>query len=237
MNTATATVSGMPMRFLVVEDEPDLLAAVAQALREEGYAVDESADGADGLAKAVAVPYDAVVLDLMLPKLDGWAILERLRSQDCRTPVLVLTARGTVADRIRGLDGGADDYLSKPFDIDELLARLRALVRRSVGVARAAVDVGDVRVDLTARTVTRDGKPVALTNREYAVVEHLALHAGTVVTRSALYEHVFDETDDSLSNLLDVHVFNVRRKLGKGFITTRRGHGYLIGEPVGGNAE
>ncbi len=224
------------MRFLVVEDEPDLLAAVAQALREEGYAVDESTDGVDGLARAGAVPYDAVVLDLMLPKLDGWAVLGRLRAAGCRTPVLILTARGAVADRVRGLDGGADDYLAKPFDLDELIARLRALVRRSVGVARSFVDLGDVRVDLTGRAVTRAGQPVALTNREYAVVEYLALHAGTTVTRPALYEHVFDETDDSLSNLLEVHVFNVRRKLGKEFITTRRGHGYLVGD-VRENAE
>jgi two-component system OmpR family response regulator len=218
------------MRFLIVEDEPDLRAAVAQALREEGWSVDESADGLDGLAKGSAIPYDAIVLDLMLPKLDGWAVLDRLRQAAVRAPVLILTARGSIPDRVRGLDGGADDFLPKPFDLDELLARLRALVRRSARLARPVVDVGDVRIDLTGRTITRAGQPVSLTNREYAVVEFLALHAGTTVTRSALYEHVFDESDDSLSNLLEVHVFNVRRKLGKEFITTRRGHGYQVGE-------
>jgi two-component system OmpR family response regulator len=215
------------MRLLVVEDEPDLLLGLARALREEGYAVDTAADGEDGLFKAVSVEYDAIVLDVMLPRLDGWEVLRRLREKK-KTPVLLLTARDRSADRVRGLDTGADDYLVKPFDLPELLARLRALIRRSASEARSVIEIGDTSLDVSARTVTRHGEPVVLTAREYALVEYLALHRGEVVTRTALYEHLFDETDDTLSNLLDVHVSNVRKKLGHDFIATRRGHGYCI---------
>jgi two-component system OmpR family response regulator len=215
------------MRILVVEDEPDLLASLAQALREEGYAVDTAADGEEGLYKAEATDYDVLVLDVMLPKLDGWELLKRLRKTR-KTPVLMLTARDASRDRVRGLDTGADDYVVKPFDLPELLARLRALIRRSAREARAQIEMGSVVLDMAARTVTRDGEAVALTAREYALVEYLALHRGTVVTRTALYEHLFDENDSTLSNLLDVHVSNVRKKLGHDFIVTRRGHGYCI---------
>ena len=215
------------MRILVIEDEPDLLAGLARSLREEGYAVDTAQDGEDGLFKAESVNYDALVLDVMLPRLDGWEVLRRLRAKK-KTPVLLLTARDKTTDRVRGLDGGADDYLVKPFDLSELLARLRALIRRSASEARAIIQVGHVSLDTAARTVTRDAAPVELTAREYALVEYLALHRGEVVTRTVLYEHLFDETDDTLSNLLDVHVSNVRKKLGHEFIVTRRGHGYSI---------
>jgi two-component system OmpR family response regulator len=215
------------MRLLVVEDEADLLASLAKALREEGYAVDTAADGEDGLDKAQSLDYDAVVLDVMLPRLDGWQILDRLRESK-KTPVLMLTARDAPPDRVRGLDGGADDYVVKPFDLDELLARLRALIRRAAGQTRNVVEIGDVVVATDARRVTRAGRPMALTAREYALVEFLALHRGRVVTRTELYEHLFDEDEDTLSNLLDVHVSNVRKKLGAGFITTHRGHGYSI---------
>jgi len=215
------------MRILVIEDEPDLLAGLARSLREEGYAVDTAQDGEDGLFKAESVNYDALVLDVMLPRLDGWEVLRRLRAKK-KTPVLLLTARDKTTDRVRGLDGGADDYLVKPFDLSELLARLRALIRRSASEARAIIRLGHVSLDTAARTVTRDAAPVELTAREYALVEYLALHRGEVVTRTALYEHLFDETDDTLSNLLDVHVSNVRKKLGHEFIVTRRGHGYSI---------
>jgi two-component system OmpR family response regulator len=163
----------------------------------------------------------------MLPRLDGWQVLARLR-QSKKTPVLMLTARDASRDRVRGLDTGADDYVIKPFDLGELLARLRALIRRSAGQTRSALDLGDVRLDIAARIVTRAGQAVALTAREYALVEYLALHRGEVITRTALYEHLFDEDDDSLSNLLDVHVSNIRKKLGHEFIVTRRGHGYCI---------
>ncbi len=215
------------MRILVIEDEPDLLAVVCRALREEGYAVDGAADGDDGLFKATSWEYDAVVLDLMLPGRDGWQVLAALRKQR-KTPVLILTARDTVADRVRGLDTGADDYLVKPFELAELLARLRALIRRAAGQAEAVIRLGDVLLDTRARTVTYRGGPVALTAREYALVELLALHRGKLVTRAEIYEHLFDENEDSLSNLVDVHVMNVRKKLGKDFITTRRGQGYVV---------
>jgi two-component system, OmpR family, response regulator len=215
------------MRVLVVEDEPDLLRVVSQALREAGYAVDEAAEGEDGLYKATNWEYDALVLDLMLPRLDGLELLRRLR-QTRKTPVLILTARDTIRDRVRGLDCGADDYLVKPFDLVELQARLRALIRRAAGNAVALIEIGDVVVDTAARNVTRLGQSVGLTAREYALVELLAQHRGQLITRSMIYEHLFDETEDTLSNLVDVHVSNVRKKLGKDFITTRRGQGYVI---------
>jgi two-component system OmpR family response regulator len=215
------------MRVLAVEDEPDLLGSLMKALREDGYAVDGAPDGEDGLYKAESYDYDAIVLDIMLPGIDGWELLRRLRKTK-KTPVLMLTARDAVRDRVRGLDTGADDYLVKPFELAELLARLRALIRRSASQAQARLQIGDVVIDTAARTVTRNGEVVTLTAREYALVEFLALHRGKVVTRTMLYEHLFDETDDTLSNLLDVHVSNIRKKLGHEFITTRRGHGYSI---------
>lgn len=215
------------MRILIVEDEPDLLRALAQALREEGYAVDTAAEGEEGLYKAENSDYDAIVLDVMLPKLDGWQILQRLRKRK-KTPVLMLTARDQSADRVRGLDTGADDYVVKPFDLPELLARLRALIRRSANQTSSVVAIGDVSIDIAARTVTRQANTISLTAREYALLEFLALHRGEVVTRTTLYEHLFDENDSTLSNLLDVHVSNIRKKLGHDFISTRRGHGYCI---------
>ena len=215
------------MRLLLVEDEPDLLEGLAVALRREGYAVDTAGDGEEGLFRALESDYDAVVLDVMLPKLDGWQILERLRRAKA-TPVLLLTARDSGPDRVRGLDGGADDYLVKPFDRMELFARIRALIRRSSGRASNLLDLGPVVLDLAARTVTREGHPVALTAREYGLLEYLALHRGAVVSRTELFEHLFDLTEDSASNLLDVHVSNLRRKLGAELIATRRGHGYCL---------
>lgn len=215
------------MRILVVEDEPDLLQSLAQALREAGYAVDTAADGEEGFYKAETFEYDALVLDVMLPKLDGWQVLAKLRAKK-KTPVLLLTARDATRDRVRGLDIGADDYVVKPFDLSELLARLRALIRRSAGQSRNQIEIGPVVIDTAARTVFRSGESIVLTAREYTLVEFLALHRGEVVTRTALYEHLFDEDDSTLSNLLDVHVSNIRKKLGHEFIITRRGHGYSI---------
>lgn len=215
------------MRLLVVEDEPDLLAAVCQALREEGYAVDEAADGELGLFKAESWDYDAIVLDIMLPKLDGWQVLAKLR-ESRRTPVLLLTARDGVQDRVRGLDQGADDYLIKPFSLSELLARLRALIRRTAGQASPRIVIGDFTLDSLARTVYRADELIPLTAREFALFELFAMNQGQVVTRTQIYEHLFDENDDSLSNLIDVHVSNLRRKLGKDTIVTRRGQGYLL---------
>jgi two-component system OmpR family response regulator len=218
------------MRVLVIEDEPDLLTVLAQSLREAGYAVDTASDGRDGLFKAQGGEYDALVLDLMIPRLDGWTLLKTLREGGNSVPVLVLTARDALPDRVRGLDTGADDYLTKPYELQELLARLRAIIRRSAGKPSSSVEVGDVVIDTVKRTVLKAGQAVSLTAREYALVEYLALHRGELVTRSMLYDHLFDEDDDSLSNLVDVHVSNIRKKLGKDFIVTRRGQGYLLDE-------
>ncbi len=215
------------MRILIVEDEPDLLASLAQALREEGYAVDTSDNGDDGLFNAEGTDYDAIVLDVMLPGLDGWEILKRLRKIK-KTPVLMLTARDQTRDRVKGLDTGADDYVIKPFDLAEVFARLRAIIRRSTNKTTNLIEIGQVKVDTAARQVFYLDKIIELTAREYALVEYLALHRGVVVTRTQLYEHLFDENDSSLSNLLDVHVSNIRKKLGADFIITRRGHGYCI---------
>jgi len=215
------------MRLLLIEDEPDLLRTLSRALREEGYAVDIAADGEDGFYKATASDYDTIILDWMLPKLDGSTLLERLRLQKA-TPVLMLTAKDQPRDRVLGLDTGADDYLAKPFDLSELLARLRALIRRCASQARSQITIAGVEVDIASRTVRKAGDDVPLTAREYSLVEYLVLHQGEVVTRTELYEHLFDENESTLSNLLDVHVSNVRRKLGHDFITTRRGHGYCI---------
>ena len=216
------------MRILIIEDEPRLLQSLAKALREEGYAVDTADAGDDGLHQATNYDYDAVVLDIMLPRMDGWQVLHRLRQQK-QTPVLMLTARDATRDRVKGLDTGADDYLVKPFDLDELLARIRALIRRSAGHARSTIQVHDITIDTRTKMVSRgEGNPVALTAREYSILEYLALHRGEVISRTELYEHLFDENDDTLSNLLDVHIFSIRKKLGAELITTRRGQGYCI---------
>ena len=215
------------MRLLLVEDEPDLLASLAQALREEGYAVDTADNGEDGLFNAEGTDYDAIVLDVMLPGIDGWEVLKQLRKTK-QTPVLMLTARDQSRDRVRGLDTGADDYVVKPFDLAEIFARLRALIRRSANKTSNTIEIGEVTVDTATRQVCLKDKPVELTAREYSLTAFLALHRGEVVTRTQLYEHLFDENESSMSNLLDVHVSNVRKKLGAEFITTRRGHGYCI---------
>lgn len=215
------------MRILLVEDDPQLRRSLAATLREENYAVDVAGDGAEGLAKAQDCDYDAIVLDVMLPRLDGWAVLDRLRPAKS-TPVLMLTARDTIRDRVKGLDHGADDYLTKPFDSDELLARLRALIRRAAGQTVSRIEIGTVVVDTAARTVSVSGGEIAVTAREYGLLEYLVLHRGRVVTRTALYDHLFDEEESSLSNLLDVHISNLRKKLGVELIETRRGHGYII---------
>lgn len=215
------------MRLLLIEDEPELLHTLANALRDEGFAVDTADHGDEGLEKALEASYDAILLDVMLPGLDGWDILRQLREKKT-TPVLMLTARDRTSDRVRGLNSGADDYVVKPFDLAELIARLRALIRRSTHHAQSHLTFGDVRIDLTARRVTRGGDEVPLTARQYALLEFLALHRGEVITRTQLYEHLFDESESSLSNLLDVYVSTLRKKLGHHLITTRRGHGYSI---------
>lgn len=217
------------MRVLVVEDDPDLQDVLTSALRQVGYAVDAASDGREGLVKARSWSYDAIVLDLMMPHMNGVEMLREYRKH-FTTPVLILTARDSLQDRVGTLDQGADDYLVKPFEIKELQARLRALIRRSTGQAKAAIEIGPVSIDTAARTVTKEGQSVTLTAREYALVELLALHRKKLVSRSMIYDHLFDENDDSLSNLVEVHISNVRKKLGKDFIKTRRGLGYVIDE-------
>jgi two-component system, OmpR family, response regulator len=215
------------MRLLIVEDESDLLRALSRALREDGYAVDMAEDGEEGRFKALECDYDAIVLDWMLPVMSGLEVLKALRAKK-QTPVLMLTAKTAVQSRIEGLNCGADDYLAKPFDVNELRARLRALIRRTGGQARDQIVIGEVCVDTWGKSVTLAGAPVVLTAREYALVEYLALRRGKMVSRTELYEHLFDENEDSLSNLLDVRVSLVRKKLGAEFIQTRRGQGYCI---------
>jgi two-component system, OmpR family, response regulator len=224
-----ARTSPPPMRILLVEDELRLARSLTQAMREQGYAVDHAEDGEIGLYKARNYDYDAVVLDVMLPVADGWTVLSGLRREKS-TPVLMLTARDATADRVRGLDTGADDYLVKPFDLGELFARLRSIIRRAAGQVQSEFEVGDVLLDTRKRTVTRAGQPVPLTAREYSILEYLTLHRGEVVSRRTLYEHLFDESDDTLSNLVDVHVFSIRKKLRADLIVTHRGHGYSVAE-------
>ncbi|HWL52263.1 MAG TPA: response regulator transcription factor [Chthoniobacteraceae bacterium] len=215
------------MKILIIEDDPLLLRSLAATFREEGYVVGTAADGEEGLYKAQESGLAAIVLDVMLPRLDGWEVLERLRP-GVATPVLMLTARDTIPDRVRGLNEGADDYLTKPFDSDELLARVRALIRRAAGKAHPVVTAGPLVVNTATRRVEVEGREVALTAREYLLLEYLALHQGEVVSRTTLYDHLFGDEETTLSNLLDVHISNLRKKLGGQLITTRRGHGYSL---------
>ena len=216
------------MRVLVVEDEPDLARALARSLEEASFAVDISPDGEDGLFRIREVQYDAVVLDIMLPRLDGWAVLESARRAGVRTPILALTARDRVADRVRGLNLGADDYLVKPFAVSELIARIHALIRRSYGNPSQTLTIGDLVIDMAARQVHRGGEAIELTAREFAILELLTRSRGAVVARATIYDHIYDEDTDVLSNVIDVHVAALRRKLGADLIRTRRGEGYII---------
>jgi two-component system, OmpR family, response regulator len=216
------------VRLLVVEDEADLAQALRKALEEEQFAVDVALDGEEALFQMTEISYDAIILDLMLPRHDGWSLLQALRQAGKRTPVLILTARDSVEDRVRGLDLGADDYLQKPFALTELLARVRALIRRSSGDPSRTVMLGDVRIDTAARRVWRGEDAIDLTAREYAVLELLARQRGSLVTRTMIWEHIYDEAEELLSNAVDVHVSALRRKLGHDLILTRRGQGYII---------
>lgn len=216
------------MRLLLVEDEAVLREQVALALREAGYTVDESADGIDAQHLGEVEPYDAVVLDLGLPGRDGLSVLRGWRAAGIAVPVLVLTARASWQDKVHGIDVGADDYLAKPFRLEELLARLRALIRRSKGLARPDIVCGAVRLDPRACRVDVDGAPVALTAHEYRVLDYLMHHAGQVVSRSALAEHLYAQDLDRDSNTLDVFIARLRRKLPEGFIVTVRGLGYRV---------
>jgi DNA-binding response OmpR family regulator len=227
------------MRVLLIEDYEPLARSLTQGLREAGYAVDATANGEEGLGLAQANPYDALVLDLMVPRLDGLTILRRLRASGSRASVLIITARDQVHDRVEGLDLGADDYLVKPFAFDELLARLRALIRRRYQAVTNLIRVGDLELDGAARIVRRAGRVVSLSAREFALLEYLALRRGQVVTRDEIWEHVYDFAAERSSNVVDVYVGYLRRKLGDGeggaarLIHTHRGLGYSLGLPEG----
>jgi two-component system, OmpR family, response regulator len=225
--------AGTPtMRLLVVEDDRKLVRALARGLEREGYAVDVAYTGEEALAQASAGDYDAVVLDVMLPGVDGFSVCEELRRQPRWMPVLMLTARADVADRIRGLDAGADDYLVKPFDFGELLARLRALGRRSPLEAPAVLEVGELRFDPATRVVSRAGMEVELTAREFEVLELLARHGGQVVSRQRLLEEIWHDDYDGSPNIVDVYVGYLRKKLegpsGPRLIRTVRGVGFRL---------
>jgi two-component system OmpR family response regulator len=216
------------MRLLLVEDDAKLAAAVCRGLRGEGYAVDHAADGDEALADAHVWDYDAVVLDLMLPRRDGFEVCRALRERGDGVPILMLTARGNVDDRIRGLDAGADDYLAKPFDFGELLARLRALIRRGPSERSPQLTIGELVVDPARHAVTCAGEPVELTAREFSVLEYLARRPGELVTRAELLDHVWDANYAGSTNVVDVYVGYVRRKLGRPLIRTVRGAGFIL---------
>ena len=216
------------MRLLVVEDEADLADTLQKALTEESFAVDVAMDGEEGLFKLSDIPYDAAILDVMLPAMDGWTVLENARARGIRTPVLMLTARDMVEDRVRGLNLGADDYLVKPFALTELIARVHAIIRRAYGSPAPRVTLGDVVIDTAARRVQRNGVIVELTAREYAILEILAQARGRLVSRAMLCEHLYNEDVDIASNVVDVHIAALRKKLGPDLIKTRRGEGYMI---------
>lgn len=222
------------MRVLVVEDFPMLRESIVLGLREAGYAVDEAAEGEAGLQFAQSNDYDTIVLDLMLPKIDGLTILKRLRAAKNRTHVLILTAKDAPQDRITGLDSGADDYLVKPFVFAELLARVRALVRRRYDAKSPTIEIADMVIDTTTRTVQRDGEPIELSEREYALLHFLALRTGEVVTRTEIWEHVYDRNATAESNVVDAFIRLLRKKIERPhlppLIHTRRGHGYMLGE-------
>jgi len=216
------------MRLLLVEDDDKLARAVASGLRAEGYAVDLAADGNAALLQSGVYDYDAVVLDVMLPRRDGLEVCRALRERGCWAPVLMLTARVAPPERVAGLDAGADDYLAKPFDFDELLARLRALLRRNPPERPVRLELANLIVDPATHAVTRNGEAVELSAREFALLEHLARRAGDVVTRSELIEHVWDENFLGSTNVVDVYVGYLRRKLGRNLIRTVRGVGFVL---------
>jgi two-component system OmpR family response regulator len=221
------------MRALIVEDDVTIAEFVARGLREAGFAVDQAPDGEAGLHLATTSPYDVAVIDLMLPKLDGLSLIQSMRGQRLRTPVLILSAKHTVDDRVRGLETGGDDYLTKPFAFPELLARVQALIRRSTGApASTHLAAGDLTLDLMARTASRGGRAIELRPREFALLEYLMRNAGRVVSKTMILSHVWDYNFDPRTNVVDVLVFRLREKIDKGFETklihTVRGIGYVL---------
>lgn len=220
------------VRVLIVEDHKPLVRALKQGLEEEGFAVDVAYDGEEGAYKARSTTYDIIILDVMLPKEDGLSLLQNWRRDGVKSYVLVLTARGAIEDKVRGLDLGADDYLTKPFELEELLARMRALIRRRHQVKDPVIRTHDLEINTAARTVQRAGKQIHLTPREYALLEFLAFHLGKVVSRTMIWEHLYNEEDENTSNVVDVFIRYLRNKIDKGFelplIQTRWGEGYLL---------
>jgi len=219
------------MRILVVEDDPDLRRQLAEAITNSGYAVDLAADGEDGHFLGDTEPYDAVILDLGLPKMDGVSVLERWREDGRDFPVLILTARDRWSEKVAGFDAGADDYLTKPFYTEELLARLRALLRRAAGHSAAALECGELRVDTRAARATVDGEPIKLTAHEYRVLAYMMHHQGRVVPRTELVEHIYDQDFDRDSNTIEVFIGRLRKKIGPDRIQTERGLGYRLIDP------
>ncbi|MGH2408803.1 MAG: response regulator [Chloroflexota bacterium] len=221
------------MRVLVVEDELKINRTVCQALREEAYAVDSAKDGEEGEELATINQYDLIILDLLLPKKPGVAVCRSLRDQGVVTPILMLTAKDTVEDRVQGLDSGADDYLVKPFYMDELLARARALLRRETTTKSTRLQVADLQVDTSSHRVSRAGGTIELTSKEYAMLEYFMRNQDQVLTRTMISEHVWDEQFDSLSNIIDVYIRRLRRKIDENYtprlLHTIRGSGYLLG--------
>jgi two-component system OmpR family response regulator len=216
------------MRVLIVEDEPDLASVLKRLLEDAGCSADIAEDGEAGLAMALEEGYDLVVLDLMLPEMQGDQILAELRARGRDVPVLVLTARDYVGDRVKLLDAGADDYVIKPFEPAELVSRCRALMRRAAGQSTSAITIGDVEIDTARRTIRRAGDEISVTPREFRVLEYLALHRGRVVSRDELMTHLYSDSDETWSNVLDVYVASLRRKLRPDVIQTRRGHGFIV---------
>jgi two-component system, OmpR family, response regulator len=219
------------MRVLVVEDDPDLGRQLTEALTQAGYAVDLAPDGEEGHFLGETEPYDAAVLDLGLPKMDGVRVLEKWRASGKDMPVLILTARDRWSEKVAGFDAGADDYLTKPFVTEELLARLRALMRRAAGHASAALECGDLRVDTRAARASVNGEPIKLTAHEYRVLSYMMHHQGRVVPRTELVEHIYDQDFDRDSNTIEVFVGRLRRKIGSNRILTERGLGYRLIDP------
>ena len=220
------------MRVLIVEDEPTLARQLKAALEGAGYAVDHAADGEDGHYLGSTEAYDAVILDLGLPEIDGLTVLDRWRKEGRTTPVLLLTARDSWSDKVAGLDAGADDYLAKPFQTEELIARLRALIRRSTGNASSELTAGDVRLDTRSGRVTLAGTPVKLTAQEFKLLSYLMHNKGKMVSRTELIEHIYDQDFDRDSNTIEVFITRIRKKLGADIISTTRGLGYSLEDGV-----
>lgn len=220
-----------PMRILVIEDDPKIASFIVNGLKQSGFAADHCSDGDEGLARAQTISYDAAIVDIMLPKLDGLSLISQLRSKNVRTPVLILSAKATVDDRVRGLQSGGDDYLTKPFAFSELLARVQALIRRATQTPEPTrLVVGDLTMDLLKREVHRGDEKIELQPREFALLEYLMRHATRPVTKTMILEHIFDYSFDPQTNVVDVLVHRLRSKVDKGraMIHTIRGVGYVL---------